>query len=116
MAEVPQEHQLVSNNLQIGKTSSLVLTLSGVLKNIMIVFASMLLFHDSVSGLQFVGFAIALGGLVFYQLGGTPTFVSYWNKLRAKSPASDPEMSLDPVEGQGLLNESAVPLTETKHS
>ncbi|KAF1353816.1 triose-phosphate transporter family-domain-containing protein [Delphinella strobiligena] len=73
----------VSSLLLIGKTSSLVLTLSGVLKNIMIVFASMLLFHDPVSGLQFFGFSVALGGLVYYQLGGAPAFARYWNAFRA---------------------------------
>lgn len=49
----------------------------------MIVFASMLLFHDPVSGLQFFGFSVALGGLVYYQLGGAPAFARYWNAFRA---------------------------------
>ncbi|KAF2088446.1 DMT family organic anion transporter [Saccharata proteae CBS 121410] len=53
----------------IGKTSSLVLTLSGVLKDILLVFASMLIFQDPVSGLQAFGYSIALGGLVYYKLG-----------------------------------------------
>ncbi|KAI0572610.1 hypothetical protein TUN199_10923 [Pyrenophora tritici-repentis] len=54
----------------IGKTSSLVLTLSGVLKDILLVFASMFLFKDPVTPLQAFGYAIALGGLVYYKLGG----------------------------------------------
>lgn len=54
----------------IGKTSSLVLTLSGVLKDILLVFASMFLFKDPVSLLQAFGYSIALGGLVYYKLGG----------------------------------------------
>ncbi|KAG9520374.1 TPT-domain-containing protein [Aureobasidium sp. EXF-12298] len=58
--------------LLIGKTSSLVLTLSGVFKNIMIVFASMLFYNDKVNSIQFMGFSIALGGLAYYQLGGAP--------------------------------------------
>lgn len=53
----------------IGKTSSLVLTLSGVLKDILLVLASMVIFHDPVSGLQFFGYSIALGGLIYYRLG-----------------------------------------------
>ncbi|KAK7552570.1 triose-phosphate transporter family-domain-containing protein [Phyllosticta citricarpa] len=53
----------------IGKTSSLVLTLSGVLKDILLVFASMLIFRDPVSGLQAFGYSIALSGLVYYKLG-----------------------------------------------
>ncbi|KAF2135016.1 TPT-domain-containing protein [Dothidotthia symphoricarpi CBS 119687] len=54
----------------IGKTSSLVLTLSGVLKDILLVFASMFLFRDPVTLLQAFGYSIALGGLVYYKLGG----------------------------------------------
>ncbi|KAH9880973.1 hypothetical protein J1614_001466 [Plenodomus biglobosus] len=54
----------------IGKTSSLVLTLSGVLKDILLVFASMFLFKDPVSLLQAFGYSIALGGLIYYKLGG----------------------------------------------
>ncbi|KAL5404792.1 hypothetical protein PMIN04_012507 [Paraphaeosphaeria minitans] len=54
----------------VGKTSSLVLTLSGVLKDILLVFASIMLFRDPVSLLQAFGYSIALGGLVYYKLGG----------------------------------------------
>ncbi|KAF2115529.1 triose-phosphate transporter family-domain-containing protein [Lophiotrema nucula] len=53
----------------IGKTSSLVLTLSGVLKDILLVFASMMLFKDPVTLLQAFGYTIALGGLIYYKLG-----------------------------------------------
>jgi len=56
-------------SLQIGKTSSLVLTLSGVLKDILLVFASMFLFGDPVTLLQAFGYSIALGGLIYYKLG-----------------------------------------------
>lgn len=45
------------------------LTLSGVLKDILLVVASMVFFGDPVSGLQFFGYSIALGGLVYYRLG-----------------------------------------------
>jgi len=53
----------------IGKTSALVLTLSGVLKDILLVIASMVIFGDPVSPLQAFGYSIALGGLVYYKLG-----------------------------------------------
>ncbi|KAH8899575.1 triose-phosphate transporter [Thozetella sp. PMI_491] len=53
----------------IGKTSSLVLTLCGVLKDVMLVIASMLIWGTQVSGLQFFGYSIALGGMVYYKLG-----------------------------------------------
>ncbi|KAJ2897812.1 uncharacterized protein MKZ38_004374 [Zalerion maritima] len=53
----------------IGKTSSLVLTLCGVLKDIMLVGASMLIWGTPVSALQFFGYSIALCGMVYYKLG-----------------------------------------------
>lgn len=45
------------------------MTLSGVLKDILLVCASMLIFRDPVSGLQAFGYTIALFGLVYYKLG-----------------------------------------------
>ncbi|KAF2203916.1 TPT-domain-containing protein [Delitschia confertaspora ATCC 74209] len=53
----------------IGRTSSLVLTLCGVLKDILLVCLSMLLFKDPVSLLQAFGYSIALGGMLYYKLG-----------------------------------------------
>ena len=55
--------------LQIGKTSSLVLTLCGVLKDIMLVCASMLIWGTQVSALQFFGYSLALSGMLYYKLG-----------------------------------------------
>ncbi|KAK4545024.1 hypothetical protein LTR36_003575 [Oleoguttula mirabilis] len=54
---------------QIGRTSGLVMTLSGVLKDILLVGASILIFRDPVSPLQAFGYTIALFGLVYYKLG-----------------------------------------------
>lgn len=45
------------------------LTLSGVLKDILLVAASMFVFQDPVSPLQGFGYSIALAGLVYYKLG-----------------------------------------------
>ncbi|KAH7155070.1 triose-phosphate transporter family-domain-containing protein [Dactylonectria estremocensis] len=53
----------------IGKTSAVVLTLCGVLKDIMLVAASMAIWGTQVTGLQFFGYSIALGGMVYYKLG-----------------------------------------------
>ncbi|KAL2755152.1 hypothetical protein ACRALDRAFT_1082681 [Sodiomyces alcalophilus JCM 7366] len=53
----------------IGKTSSLVLTLCGVLKDVMLVIASMIIWGTQVTGLQFFGYSLALGGMVYYKLG-----------------------------------------------
>lgn len=51
----------------IGAASSLTLTLAGVLKDILLILGSMLLLGDTVSGLQFLGYAIALAGLVAFK-------------------------------------------------
>lgn len=48
----------------------MVLTLSGVLKDILLVVASMTIFGDPVSAIQVLGYSVALGGLVYYKLGG----------------------------------------------
>ena len=54
---------------QIGKTSSLVMTLCGVLKDILLVFASIAIYGTVVTSLQFFGYSIALGGLIYFRLG-----------------------------------------------
>merc|ERR1712054_61254 len=59
----------VSVVLLIGKTSAVVLTLCGVLKDILLVLASMAIWGTQVTGLQFFGYSIALGGMVYYKLG-----------------------------------------------
>lgn len=46
------------------------MTLCGVLKDILLVVASMVIFRDPVSPLQAFGYSIALFGLVYYKLGG----------------------------------------------
>ncbi|BDD57132.1 hypothetical protein MPDQ_003479 [Monascus purpureus] len=54
----------------IGKTSSLVMTLCGVLKDILLIVASMVIWGTQVTKLQFFGYSLALMGLVYYKLGG----------------------------------------------
>ncbi|KAL5600991.1 hypothetical protein BROUX41_005822 [Berkeleyomyces rouxiae] len=51
----------------IGKTSAVVMTLCGVLKDVLLVASSMLIWNAPVTGLQFFGYAIALSGLVYYK-------------------------------------------------
>ncbi|KUJ15517.1 triose-phosphate transporter [Mollisia scopiformis] len=53
----------------IGKTSGLVLTLCGVLKDVLLVAASMLIWGTKISGLQAFGYSIALMGMIYYKLG-----------------------------------------------
>ncbi|KAJ5610655.1 hypothetical protein N7510_007374 [Penicillium lagena] len=55
--------------LLIGKTSAVVLTMAGILKDILLVCASMIIFRDPVTLQQFFGYSIALAGLVYYKLG-----------------------------------------------
>lgn len=43
--------------------------MAGILKDILLVVASMVIFRDPVTPQQFVGYSIALGGLVYYKLG-----------------------------------------------
>ncbi|KAI9852930.1 MAG: hypothetical protein M1838_003724 [Thelocarpon superellum] len=77
----------------IGKTSVLVMTLCGVLKDILLVVASMLIWGDPVSPLQFFGYSIALGGMIYFKLGGD-RLKEYsheggrmWAEFGAKHPA-----------------------------
>ncbi|KAF8440585.1 triose-phosphate transporter family-domain-containing protein [Terfezia claveryi] len=53
----------------IKKTSPLVLTLSGVLKDILLVIASVVIWNSPLTVLQIFGYSIALGGLVLYKIG-----------------------------------------------
>ncbi len=42
------------------------LTLTGILKNVLLIFASVMIWHTSITPLQFFGYAIALLGLLVY--------------------------------------------------
>ncbi|KAI9816097.1 MAG: hypothetical protein M1832_005180 [Thelocarpon impressellum] len=78
----------------IGKTSSLVFALCGVLKDILLVVASMMIWGDPVSPLQFFGYSIALGGLMYYKLGAEQLKEHFahagraWADFGAKRPAT----------------------------
>ncbi|EHY61169.1 hypothetical protein HRR83_000929 [Exophiala dermatitidis] len=77
----------------IGKTSSLVLTLCGILKDILLVAASMMIWGTPVSKTQFFGYSIALGGLLYYKLGSEQLkqYVSHagrsWSEFGVQRPA-----------------------------
>ncbi|EXJ83002.1 hypothetical protein A1O3_06819 [Capronia epimyces CBS 606.96] len=77
----------------IGKTSSLVLTLCGILKDILLVGASMMIWGSPVSKTQFFGYSIALGGLLYYKLGAEQLkqYVSQagrsWSEFGVQRPA-----------------------------
>ncbi|KAL7915203.1 triose-phosphate transporter family domain-containing protein [Trichoderma velutinum] len=59
----------VASVFLIGKTSGLVMTLTGIFKSILLVVASVLIWSTHISFLQTVGYTIALGGLTYYSLG-----------------------------------------------
>lgn len=56
------------------------MTLTGILKNILLVIASVLIWHTSITLLQFLGYGIALAGLTYYSVG--------WDALVAVSIAA----------------------------
>jgi hypothetical protein len=60
---------LLTTRLQIGRTSSLVLTLCGVLKNIIIVLVSVLIWKTVVTPAQVAGYTVATIGLLYYSFG-----------------------------------------------
>ncbi|KAK6346950.1 hypothetical protein TWF696_007046 [Orbilia brochopaga] len=76
----------------IGKTSSLVLTLCGVLKDILLVVISVAWIHDPVKPLQVFGYSIALAGLIYYRLGAdklkelSKDGLMRWNEYGTKYP------------------------------
>ncbi|KAK8041180.1 hypothetical protein PG994_014187 [Apiospora phragmitis] len=65
----------VSSVMLIGKTSGLVLHLTGILKNILLVVASVFIWGTAVSPVQILGYGTALTGFVFYK--------SSWSDLKA---------------------------------
>ncbi|KAI5924687.1 triose-phosphate transporter family-domain-containing protein [Camillea tinctor] len=69
----------VSSVLLIGKTSSLALVLTGILKNILLVAAAVALWGDPVAGLQLAGYGLALLGLLLYQSRTS------WGELKASA-------------------------------
>ncbi|KAB5585183.1 triose-phosphate transporter [Coniochaeta sp. 2T2.1] len=56
----------VSSVFLIGRTSGLVLTLTGIIKNVVLIFASILIWRTRITALQWVGYTIAIGGLLVY--------------------------------------------------
>lgn len=72
----------VASVFLIGKTSGLVMTLTGVLKNIIIVATSVLIWGTAIGGVQISGYAVALAGLVYYGVG-FDGIMTYLNVSRA---------------------------------
>lgn len=87
------------------------MTLCGVLKNILLVVASMIIWGTIVGGLQAFGFSIALVGLVYYSIG-YDGFVAFGSSIAAwfsgfRHVAQDEDGDEEDQESeQGLLDES----------
>lgn len=67
------QHKDTNNHVKIGKTSGLVMTLTGILKNILLVIISVMIWKTNITAIQFVGYAIATAGLAYYSLGWEQT-------------------------------------------
>ncbi|KAI0381814.1 TPT-domain-containing protein [Hypomontagnella monticulosa] len=59
----------VSSVLLIGKTSALILVLSGILKNILLVVAAVVIWGTPITFIQLIGYSWAIIGLFLYQSG-----------------------------------------------
>ncbi|KAH8204589.1 hypothetical protein TruAng_001218 [Truncatella angustata] len=55
---------------QIGRTSALAMSLTGILKSILLVAVSMLIWHTPMTLLQAIGYLIALVAMFYYSMGG----------------------------------------------
>ncbi|KAG8471100.1 hypothetical protein KFE25_009521 [Diacronema lutheri] len=56
----------VSSLLLVKRTSALTLKVVGVLKDWLVIIASFLVFHSAVTGMQWVGYAVAFAGVLLY--------------------------------------------------
>ncbi|OJD16743.1 hypothetical protein AJ78_03122 [Emergomyces pasteurianus Ep9510] len=76
----------------IGRTSSLVLTLCGVLKDVLLVGISAAYWKTPVTPLQLFGYSIALGGMVYYKLGADKLkeYVNHANRTWAEYGSANP--------------------------
>ncbi|KAK3499972.1 triose-phosphate transporter family-domain-containing protein [Neurospora hispaniola] len=105
----------ISSVCLIGRTSGLVMTLTGILKNILLVVASVMIWQTSITPLQFLGYAIALAGLVYYSLGRDQIVeiaTQLWTFLRGvweNSPAYSSVSSSSSDEGNGQQQGGGLP-------
>ncbi|KAH8673660.1 triose-phosphate transporter family-domain-containing protein [Xylariales sp. PMI_506] len=67
----------VSSVFLIGRTSALAMNLTGILKSILLVAVSMLIWQTTITFLQTIGYGIALLGMCYYSLGpdGARSFI-----------------------------------------
>ncbi|OBS22821.1 hypothetical protein FPOA_09146 [Fusarium poae] len=77
----------------IGKTSGLVMSLSGIFKNILLVICSVLIWHVTITPIQLLGYSITLCALVYYAFGQERIYEGYlalihWSSDLAREVAS----------------------------
>jgi len=60
----------IASVFAVGAASGLVLTLAGVLKDILLIVGSVIIFGSLITPLQVLGYSIALGGLVLFKSTG----------------------------------------------
>lgn len=83
----------------IGKTSGLVMTLTGILKSILLVIISIVIWHTEITLMQAFGYLVALVGLTYYSVGyetihGSFSSASSWASRSWKSRGfGDPSWS-----------------------
>ncbi|KAF5555647.1 triose phosphate 3-phosphoglycerate phosphate translocator [Fusarium napiforme] len=87
----------------IGKTSGLVMTLSGILKSILLVAASVVLWGTHISLTQTLGYAVALMGLVLYSTG-YEQLLNMWEEAVAWGTGSlNREGEMSPTLRKGIM-------------
>ncbi|ROT34565.1 TPT-domain-containing protein [Sodiomyces alkalinus F11] len=89
----------------IGRTSGLVMTLTGILKNILLIATSILIWRTNISLLQGIGYSIAIFGLVLYstswdQLKTAAANSFVWFSKAVKNPEDG---RLSPLVRRGLI-------------
>ncbi|OAA40035.1 integral membrane protein [Metarhizium rileyi] len=67
--ELPLFTWAAVSKVGIGRTSGLVMTLTGIFKNILLILVSIVIWNTRISFMQTFGYAIALAGLTYYSLG-----------------------------------------------
>ena len=74
------------------------MTLTGIFKNILLVVASVMIWHTNITGLQALGYSIATVGMAYYSLGWdqirtNAVFFATWARAQWNAPLEEPRLS-----------------------
>lgn len=72
-----EDMSIRANLIQIGKTSSLVMSLSGIFKSLLLIGCSVIIWHTILTPVQLLGYTITLLALIYYSLGWEKLFAGY---------------------------------------